>query len=732
MSDETPSLTSDDFTARIATICDGFRDASETCDYDDDRIHTLQEVLTQEIRELGVAAVPACLAAIYGRDSDYEATKRICLVLGEWGTDQALCGLRAYANDPEVYVYHRTLAYWGLLPHLDQGLCDLMLSHLVNDWDEPNRELCEILASSFHPMIQEGLCSLLESGNTAEQVAVIEVYGFLEREEALSHLKGHLSHENIAVREAIVSQFGYANYSETSATLLAMLPVEDDGVRLEIIRTFSAFGLNPDLFDPLKALLCSPDERGDIRQEVAREFSSIVGADLALLPLLEELQCALDDSSSSDWDLVRSLADGLYRCGQEGRMALFDLLSTTNREEAHQRRFSEVAESSLRYADADELASFIGDKLRSEKKQERYWAMRILSIHYNPPSFVDELMPYFLEDLDGLRELAGQALLAVRSALPALVRHAEHPEAEIRKVVLSSIELHDAERRYTALVTPFLDMEECAPKAAKLLLYRGHFDPRAVELGVASSDHYTRELAYEMLKDTGASAPRVVLDLMIEGDRETRLRAAEMLARLGGDEVEQTLLVALDDPDEEVRWSVLRALGESGGARTVAHLLQRLPEANWETKARITRTLIAIGESAIAPLLEALPKSDDASQEKIVEALGCLDAEEAAGPILRLLFEGTKGTKKKAAKSLARIGLPMGREELVAVLRDLLNQDSSEEAQSSLLAFVKMIPEDDETGFLMDYIENHIRHSWPKEVSLHMMRQIKKARRAKL
>ena len=83
--------------------------------------------------------------------------------------------------------------------------------------------------------------------------------------------------------------------------------------------------------------------------------------------------------------------------------------------------------------------------------------------------------------------------------------------------------------------------------------------------------------------------------------------AIEALGHLGGEQAVDVALQAIQDPDIDVRLKALTVLWPARDARAIPALIALLKEGESETTLAAAQVLAAIGEPALAPLLDVLP-----------------------------------------------------------------------------------------------------------------------------
>lgn len=115
---------------------------------------------------------------------------------------------------------------------------------------------------------------------------------------------------------------------------------------------------------------------------------------------------------------------------------------------------------------------------------------------------------------------------------------------------------------------------------------------------------------------------RPLVELLMRGDEEQRIRACRALGRLGLSTSSSMLVTALADPSPSVRAQAARALAELGDARSVPALVDLLSDPSWWVRARAAQALRAMGEPGRAALRWCADSHPDPfARERAAESL---------------------------------------------------------------------------------------------------------------
>ncbi len=194
------------------------------------------------------------------------------------------------------------------------------------------------------------------------------------------------------------------------------------------------------------------------------------------------------------------------------------------------------------------------------------------------------------------------------------------------------------------------------------------------------------------------STDELISDLGTD-DSKTRRKAIKALGKRGEEHSLGYLIPALQDPDEEVRLAVIKALvhfgaaalsplsealenaavavrqqaalslGKLGHPSALPPLAKALQDPDMLVRGFAAYALSDIGEQSITPtLIAALDDPEFIVRRYVVDALGVLGDPRAVHPLAGILMDADTNTRLNAIDALARIGVP-AREPLIAALR---------------------------------------------------------------
>jgi HEAT repeat protein len=162
--------------------------------------------------------------------------------------------------------------------------------------------------------------------------------------------------------------------------------------------------------------------------------------------------------------------------------------------------------------------------------------------------------------------------------------------------------------------------------------------------------------------EQAASAGEVLVGLLSDEDRETRLRAGQSLRSVNPTGAFDIVIAAAKDGNEQIRSTAIEALGRYGSSeQVIGALVNTLGDGAAEVRFRAVRALEAMGPAAL-PALDPLTKSvNDPNclvREYACRAVGRMGP--AAAPAVPVLIAAATedwhgGTRKSAAAALQAI-----------------------------------------------------------------------------
>ncbi|ARS91666.1 HEAT repeat domain-containing protein [Natrarchaeobaculum aegyptiacum] len=137
---------------------------------------------------------------------------------------------------------------------------------------------------------------------------------------------------------------------------------------------------------------------------------------------------------------------------------------------------------------------------------------------------------------------------------------------------------------------------------------------------------------------------------------ELRMAAATGLGRLGADNVVDTLVQHIEDPDPRVRKRIALALGRIGSPESVPALSKRLHEDAYEVRIEVAYALADIGTTnALNELIDIADDEDEVLRRIAVDALGRLGSIEAVEILANALSDDSDAVRRTAMFSLVQL-----------------------------------------------------------------------------
>jgi len=168
-------------------------------------------------------------------------------------------------------------------------------------------------------------------------------------------------------------------------------------------------------------------------------------------------------------------------------------------------------------------------------------------------------------------------------------------------------------------------------------------------------------------------APRLLLKLLSDPDRDIRARAAHSLGLIGDPNFTPDLLKCLHDTEWPVRAMAAKALGRLGRPEAVAPLAEALRDQEWWVRINAAEGLKSMGEKGLDALIEALSSEDRFARHAAVATL------EGAGVLDRFVEQLASPDEKERETALRFV------QKIIAAERtDSLTQSAARHAQEKV------------------------------------------------
>jgi HEAT repeat protein len=165
-----------------------------------------------------------------------------------------------------------------------------------------------------------------------------------------------------------------------------------------------------------------------------------------------------------------------------------------------------------------------------------------------------------------------------------------------------------------------------------------------------------------------ASDKQLQIKSFIDGlgskDKGVREKSRQSIISIGKPAAE-SLVHALANPNEQVRWEASKLLGEIdiawsefADSKIVHALIDDLTSKDGRVRVRARRSLVAIGGKAVADLVEAMKSEKELKRWEATKALGQIGDPSAIGALITALEDEIFDVRWLAAEGLVAIGKP--------------------------------------------------------------------------
>jgi len=218
------------------------------------------------------------------------------------------------------------------------------------------------------------------------------------------------------------------------------------------------------------------------------------------------------------------------------------------------------------------------------------------------------------------------------------------------------------------------------------------------------SDRAVREAATSSLTTLGQPAVLSLGFCLQDPNLQVQEAAASILATIADEQVYEPLLSALLNPNWIVRMSAAKGLTRLKDARAIDTLIVVLQDKVPAVREEACRTIQAIGEASISPLLKKLQDPNWRIRLRAVEALSLLKPQAAVAPLMNLVAnDSDSAVRQDAIRALGEIGdthaIPLLLDSLTTPSLQLkaieaLGDLRASEALPPLIALIQSLPSD--------------------------------------
>jgi HEAT repeat protein len=135
-----------------------------------------------------------------------------------------------------------------------------------------------------------------------------------------------------------------------------------------------------------------------------------------------------------------------------------------------------------------------------------------------------------------------------------------------------------------------------------------------------------------------------------------RANGAHALGLLKCQSAVGSLIIALDDPYEEVRAAAVEALGLIADPEAIPELIARLPQQSRHQRVRLVQALRLFGRTAVPPLLDHA-RAQKADLASVADLLASIEAVDALGQLVEWCRHDRAEVRTAAVRAIGAIGV---------------------------------------------------------------------------
>ncbi len=200
-------------------------------------------------------------------------------------------------------------------------------------------------------------------------------------------------------------------------------------------------------------------------------------------------------------------------------------------------------------------------------------------------------------------------------------------------------------------------------------------DPKTVEALIGSLNDPDPDVRKTVIMTLGRMRdPRVVtalLPLLKDSNADVRAQAVFALARTGDARATAAVATLIDDASPDVREQAVHLLGQSRNRDAAPALIKALKDSSPDVREQAAFALGQLRDpSAVDPLLGMLSDSSPDVREQTVFALGQLRSGKSVDGLIGALMDSNADVREQAAFALGQLRDPKALPSLTAALRD--------------------------------------------------------------
>ena len=240
------------------------------------------------------------------------------------------------------------------------------------------------------------------------------------------------------------------------------------------------------------------------------------------------------------------------------------------------------------------------------------------------------------------------------STFEACLERFRSPDPSIRRASAEALATLDQSQAVNPLIEGLRDENPGVQEAVVAALIRIG-GPRVVSslVPLLREDVGTRNLALEVLEQTGSAGLDILLPLLSHDDANIRKFIVDTLGKLGDRRAILPLIATLQDREPNVRGSAAESLGSLHAREAVPHLLGLLNDNEWVVFT-VIEALGCIADRAALPALMALLKDgSETVRYGVIEALGKFsDSAACVKPMLELVPSADRDLRHLLTKNI--------------------------------------------------------------------------------
>ncbi len=555
------------------------------------------------------AVVPALLESL--QDASPEVRAHAATALGRYPQEEVVHALERVLADAEPAVRASAVRALGSLRD------PASIPSLAKAFDTADGSYRDEISRALAAMEQEDLIALTDLlmglSSPKARAGVASTLGLKQDPRAIRLLERFLDDPDAIVRSSAARALGQLPSPEIRVLLVPYLEDPDARVRLSAVEVLGKRG-DAEVARKLIPLLSDPDAA------VCRQAALAIGqlGYAAAIPALQEFRARAGDVQShgaalislgllghhpvfqevlqgvQDPRLARPLRDLLKGCTKEAQERLFSVLGL----DSHLFwLFSQEGGEDMRQKAVEHYVTVLGSSLEPSARIRALESLSVLADRHAVPPVEAALAKDPSPDVRRQALICLSKMLDVSSMLSKLATILRDPANEVRLQAAQLLETLDPQalegcRRE---LVELLDIDHAdLQRAVCKVLARGYQgDWKALADLLMGAERKDRVLC--LIRTLGLIPDSAVADILVSflGHKDSEIRglAAEQLAEAGSYVGEDRLLPYLEDPDEKVRFVIVRCLAERVAPEVLQPLIARALDPSPRVRQEVAATL---------------------------------------------------------------------------------------------------------------------------------------------